>query len=79
MLDPNNSRPDYADTSMTENGRVSYPIFHIDGYVSASFMIHQSAWELRFLFILHFRIHSLIIPAQRANGWAPEKHYFPLL
>jgi phosphoenolpyruvate carboxykinase (ATP) len=26
--------PDYFDTSMTENGRVSYPIFHIDGYVS---------------------------------------------
>jgi phosphoenolpyruvate carboxykinase (ATP) len=25
--------PDYADTSKTENGRVSYPIFHIDGYV----------------------------------------------
>jgi len=32
MIDPNNGRPDYADTSMTENGRVSYPIFHIDGY-----------------------------------------------
>jgi phosphoenolpyruvate carboxykinase (ATP) len=26
--------PDYADTSKTENGRVSYPIFHIPGYVS---------------------------------------------
>ena len=26
--------PDYADTSKTENGRVSYPIFHIDNYVS---------------------------------------------
>ena len=24
--------PDYFDTSKTENGRVSYPIFHIDGY-----------------------------------------------
>lgn len=24
--------PDYFDTSITENGRVSYPIFHIDGY-----------------------------------------------
>lgn len=32
MIDPNNSLPDYADTSITENGRVSYPIFHIDGY-----------------------------------------------
>lgn len=28
--------PDYADTSKTENGRVSYPIFHIPGYVSTS-------------------------------------------
>ena len=26
--------PDYFDTSKTENGRVSYPIFHIDNYVS---------------------------------------------
>jgi phosphoenolpyruvate carboxykinase (ATP) len=26
--------PDYSDISITENGRVSYPIFHIDGYVS---------------------------------------------
>jgi len=34
MIDPNNSLPNYADTSITENGRVSYPIFHIDGYVS---------------------------------------------
>ena len=28
--------PDYSDTSKTENGRVSYPIFHIPNYVSAS-------------------------------------------
>ena len=26
--------PDYFDVSKTENGRVSYPIFHIDNYVS---------------------------------------------
>jgi len=24
--------PDYSDVSITQNGRVSYPIFHIDGY-----------------------------------------------
>jgi len=24
--------PDYSDVSKTENGRVSYPVFHIDGY-----------------------------------------------
>mmetsp|Transcript_19126 Transcript_19126/g.41534 ORF Transcript_19126/g.41534 Transcript_19126/m.41534 type:complete len:97 (-) Transcript_19126:873-1163(-) len=34
MIDPYTSAPDYFDTSITENGRVSYPIFHIDGYVS---------------------------------------------
>merc|ERR1712166_1282106 len=32
MIDPNSKVPNYSDTSMTENGRVSYPIFHIDGY-----------------------------------------------
>jgi len=32
MIDPHSGLPDYSDTSMTENGRVSYPIFHIDGY-----------------------------------------------
>jgi len=26
--------PNYSDTSKTENGRVSYPLFHIPGYVS---------------------------------------------
>lgn len=30
-----NGEPDYSDTSKTENGRVSYPIFHIPNYVSA--------------------------------------------
>jgi ATP-dependent phosphoenolpyruvate carboxykinase len=28
--------PDYFDVSKTQNGRVSYPIFHIDAYVSYS-------------------------------------------
>ncbi len=32
-----NNVPDYFDVSKTENGRVSYPIFHIDNYVSSSF------------------------------------------
>ena len=31
--------PNYFDTSKTENGRVSYPIFHIPNYVSC-----QSCW-----------------------------------
>jgi phosphoenolpyruvate carboxykinase (ATP) len=33
--------PDYSDTSITENGRVSYPIFHIDGYVSTLATRHR--------------------------------------
>lgn len=36
-------KPDYADTSKTENGRVSYPIFHIPGYVSASIDVSNSS------------------------------------
>ena len=34
VLEGENNVPDYFDTSITENGRVSYPIFHIPGYVS---------------------------------------------
>ena len=30
-----NKIPDYFDTTKTQNGRVSYPIFHIDNYVSS--------------------------------------------
>lgn len=33
--------PDYFDTSKTENGRVSYPIHHIDNYVSCCFAIER--------------------------------------
>jgi len=32
MIDFDSNVPAYSDTSNTENGRVSYPIFHIDGY-----------------------------------------------
>lgn len=32
VLTGDNNVPDYFDTSITENGRVSYPIFHIPGY-----------------------------------------------
>lgn len=34
--------PDYFDTSMTENGRVSYPIFHIDGYLKEQMAGHPN-------------------------------------
>lgn len=32
VLKAPNDVPDYFDTSITQNGRVSYPIFHINGY-----------------------------------------------
>jgi phosphoenolpyruvate carboxykinase (ATP) len=32
VLDPATKVPDYFDVSKTQNGRVSYPIFHIPGY-----------------------------------------------
>jgi len=32
--------PDYFDTSLTENGRVSYPIFHIDNYQKSQMADH---------------------------------------
>lgn len=35
-LDPETNAPDYADTSKTENGRVSYPIYHIDNHDALS-------------------------------------------
>lgn len=35
MVDEGDKKfPDYFNTSKTENGRVSYPIFHIPNYVS---------------------------------------------
>ena len=37
-LNPDNT-PDFFDVSITENGRVSYPIHHIEGFVSAG--IHE--------------------------------------
>jgi phosphoenolpyruvate carboxykinase (ATP) len=37
--------PDYFDTTKTENGRVSYPIFHIPNYVSSSFKLGATFFE----------------------------------
>lgn len=39
--------PDYFDTTKTENGRVSYPIFHIDNYVS-----HSVFYSLQAMFVI---------------------------
>lgn len=68
--------PDYFDVTKTENGRVSYPIFHIDGYVSAF------QWRCALGFIgLHCKCRSNtlsflhVFTAQGANGWPPQQHY----
>jgi phosphoenolpyruvate carboxykinase (ATP) len=37
--------PDYFDVSKTENGRVSYPIFHIPNYVSCCVMVWLLWWH----------------------------------
>lgn len=37
--------PDYFDVTKTENGRVSYPIFHIPGYVSIRRSIDESRFD----------------------------------
>jgi len=41
--DSNKYVPDYFDVSITENGRVSYPIFHIDGYHKPQMAGHPNA------------------------------------
>ncbi len=41
--------PDYFDTTKTENGRVSYPIFHIDNYVS----FHQTCLQFGLVNTMH--------------------------
>jgi phosphoenolpyruvate carboxykinase (ATP) len=62
MIHPDGT-PDYKDVSITENGRVSYPIFHIPNYVSSLFPrnICFSAIEGHLIF-------SSSNIAQRTNG-----------
>jgi ATP-dependent phosphoenolpyruvate carboxykinase len=76
--------PDYFDVSLTENGRVSYPIFHIDGYVSmrqcvcvsnkkgvcacGSLLCTQGRF-VRFLFLVQFsNSTSRKLPVTRATS-----------
>jgi phosphoenolpyruvate carboxykinase (ATP) len=47
--------PDYSDVSKTENGRVSYPIFHINNYVS---LLVNEAHHYFDFFLLFMRTHS---------------------
>jgi len=54
-------KPDYFDTTKTENGRVSYPIFHIPGYVSSKRVLTCS-------------VAHPILAAQTPNGGTPQEH-----
>lgn len=68
VLDPKSGVPDYSDTSITENGRVSYPIFHIDGYVS-SIVIHIWMATLFFYGYSHFCFHVSVYCYSTRNKW----------
>lgn len=59
--------PDYFDVSKTQNGRVSYPIFHIDNYVSGKRMnflckcflgVDQTYWSFYFFYFHSFIQHK---------------------
>ena len=70
--------PDYFDTSKTENGRVSYPITHIDNYVSTfapfSFeVLHSSTSNMLCACLPHG------IAAQAADGRASQKYHLSKL
>lgn len=55
--------PDYHDTTKTENGRVSYPVFHIDGYVS------KEIFWLFTLFKTLPKIFDLIVNLSIRSKW----------
>jgi phosphoenolpyruvate carboxykinase (ATP) len=61
--------PDYFDVSKTENGRVSYPIFHIPGYVSYDIAAYPC---------LSAQLSSSIFSftAQAADGQTPRQYHF---
>ena len=72
--------PDYFDTSITENGRVSYPIFHIDNYVSL--LLHYVLGNIdpgicSTIYEPHVFVIKLtcIFLAQTSNGRSPEEYY----
>ena len=49
--------PDYSDVSKTQNGRVSYPIFHIDNYVRFIwYLICRLCIFLTYIFLKNIQI-----------------------
>jgi len=70
MIHPNNSLPDYSDTSMTENGRVSYPIFHIDGYHK-----EQMAGHPKNIIFLSCDAFGVLPPVAKLNSGEAIYHF----
>lgn len=69
--------PDYFDTTKTENGRVSYPIFHIPGYVSRSELCYfvDSSDTINRIRVPHLT-RFVTLTAHAANGWASQQYHF---
>jgi ATP-dependent phosphoenolpyruvate carboxykinase len=69
--------PDYFDTTKTENGRVSYPIFHIDNYVS----FVNFDYNVEYVNLSNKCSHGslLFLTAQAANGRSPKEYHFLVL
>ena len=66
--------PDYFDVSKTQNGRVSYPIFHIDNYVRNSYLIYKHIFN-----VISFVAFSFLSPARSTNSGSPEAYHFPYM
>jgi len=69
-IDPNTNLPDYEDTSMTENGRVSYPIFHIDGYHK-----EQMAGHPKNIIFLSCDAFGVLPPVAKLNSGEAIYHF----
>ena len=63
--------PDYFDVSKTQNGRVSYPIFHIDNYVSNNTYLD---YLMRNYFFNRLRSIAMS-PAQSTDGRSSQEYH----
>jgi phosphoenolpyruvate carboxykinase (ATP) len=79
MVKPDGT-PDYFDVSKTENGRVSYPLFHIDGYVRIYILVllvlkdgFCSLTQILPRFLMSALLFST---ACAAMCWTPQQHHF---
>lgn len=70
VIDPNTGVPDYSDTSITENGRVSYPIFHIDGYHK-----EQMAGHPKNIIFLSCDAFGVLPPVAKLNSGEAIYHF----